>query len=74
MTPLRPRPLPPPESSGGAPLDVLVRDHPELLAPLRAAGLDPARVGVTPLRDAAPAAELEGILGMVAERTSWRER
>lgn len=74
MSPLRPTPLPPPESPAETALDVLVRDYPELLAPLRAAGLDPAAAGVTPLRDVAPAEKLERILEMVRERTAWRGR
>jgi len=74
VSPLRPRPLPPPGAPGELALDVLLREYPELLAPLRSAGVDPAEVGAVPLRGAVPDEVLEDILRLVAERTAWRER
>ncbi|MEN8376623.1 MAG: hypothetical protein ABFS34_14345, partial [Gemmatimonadota bacterium] len=67
-------PLPPPADPAATPLDVLVRDFPELLAPLRAAGVDPAALGVLALRDAADAAGLDAadVVRLVGERTAWR--
>ena len=69
----RRRPEPPvaPADAAGLPLDVLVRRYPELLAPLRAASVDPA-TGVAPLSERPE--EAERLLRLVAARTAWRSR
>ena len=71
MPPRRSEPPVAPADAAGLPLDVLVRRYPELLAPLRAASVDPAN-GVAPLSERP--GEAERLLRLVASRTAWRSR
>lgn len=72
MPPRRPEPpVATADAAAGLPLDVLVRRYPELLAPLRAASVDPAN-GVAPLSERPE--EAERLLRLVAARTAWRSR
>lgn len=73
MTRRRPEPPVAPADAAELPLDALVRRYPELLAPLRAASVDPAD-GVVPLAAQQDEAERARLLRLIAARTAWRSR
>ena len=59
-----------PDALGEMPLHVIVRDYPETLAVLRAAGIDVRAHGSEPLRGVAP--ESTALVDDIARVISWR--